>query len=223
MPVPDDLGAEGPDCRRSWVRRNTPCGRAPRCHPPPLHRHGQVPALLELVFDLFQLGPHPLRDADPPEQERPDLAFPQMCVKPRKSNVSGFPRPASAGSRRRTARTRSAASCRGAAPGRTSRTARGARPGTARVSLMLEPHDEVVGEAHDDHLTARAGSSTSRPTGRGRSAGTRSPAAAIPMPLMSSAGLCAALARSAWWGPDRRASAAHNSSLMRWLTGWRAS
>ena len=41
--------------------------------------------------------------------------------------------------------------------------------------------------------------------------------------LMSSAGLCAALARRAWWGPDRRASAAHNPSLMRWLTGWRAS
>src|SRR5450755_391666 len=27
---------------------------------------------------------------------------------------------------------------------------------------------------------------------------------------MSSAGLCAALACRAWWGPDRRASAAHN-------------
>ena len=44
-----------------------------------------------------------------------------------------------------------------------------------------------------------------------------------PNRLMSSAGLCAALARWAWWGPDRRASAAHNPSLMRWLTGWRAS
>ena len=41
--------------------------------------------------------------------------------------------------------------------------------------------------------------------------------------LMSSAGLCAALSWRAWWGPVRRASAAHNPSLMRWLTGWRAS
>src|SRR5258708_2865505 len=30
--------------------------------------------------------------------------------------------------------------------------------------------------------------------------------------LMNSAGLCAARACRAWWGPDRRASAAHNFS-----------
>ena len=60
-----------------------------------------MPSSLELVVDLSQLRPHPFRDRDAPEPEPPVLDLPQICVNPRKSNVSGFPRPRAA--RRRAA------------------------------------------------------------------------------------------------------------------------
>ena len=39
--------------------------------PPSLLWDGVMPTTPELVFDLSQLGPHPLRDRDPPHPERP--------------------------------------------------------------------------------------------------------------------------------------------------------
>lgn len=89
-------------------------------------------------------------------QNRPVLDFAQMCVKPRKSNVSGLPRP-------RLARSRA-----GVGPELD-------QPGLVRVQLqselrqplaklvpeppcilfVFEPDDEVVSPAHDDHLSVR--------------------------------------------------------------------
>ena len=89
-------------------------------------------------------------------QNRPLFDFAQMCVKPRKSNVSGLPRPR-------------AARFAGGEPPELD------QPGLVRVQLqpelreplakigqeplgvlpMLEPDDEVVREPHDDHVTAR--------------------------------------------------------------------
>src|SRR2546421_1107281 len=39
--------------------------------PPPLLRNGLMPTTHELVLDLAQLRPHPLRDGDTPQPEPP--------------------------------------------------------------------------------------------------------------------------------------------------------
>jgi len=83
--------------------------------------------------------------------KRPFLAFPQMCVKPRKRNVSGLPRP-------RAAR-RSAANL----PNSISRQLEveprepvaQLSPEPLRVITVLEAHHGVVSETHDDHVTTR--------------------------------------------------------------------
>src|SRR5215475_3692257 len=70
VPVPGHLGPEGPD--GPDVAGHRVVGHVAAYHaaqPPPLLRDGLVPALLELVFDLFQLCPHPLRDRDPLDLE----------------------------------------------------------------------------------------------------------------------------------------------------------
>ena len=86
----------------------------------------------------------------------PARVFAQLCVKPRKSKVSGLPPPRRFRFGRQTDRTRSGASCRGAAPDRTSRIAPAAPARNRSASdLMLESHDEVIGKAHDDHVAAR--------------------------------------------------------------------
>ena len=69
-PVPGHLSPEGPD--GPDVAGHRVVGHVAAHHaaqPPPLLRDGLVPALPELVFDLFQLRPHPLRDGDPPDLE----------------------------------------------------------------------------------------------------------------------------------------------------------
>ena len=107
-----------------------------------------------------------------------------MCVKPRKSNVSGLPdAPRLPIAGRRTARTRSAASCPGAAPSRTSRTARAARPGTARHRLGAR-NPTTKSSAYRTMITSPRACRPPpvRPTGRRRSGGRRSRAAARPMP-----------------------------------------
>ena len=89
-------------------------------------------------------------------QNRPFFVVAQMCVKPRKSNVSGFPSP-------RAARFRAAFR-----PNSISRVLSGcsSSPNFANLSrrsgqeplsvlLVLEPDNEVVREAHDDHITVR--------------------------------------------------------------------
>src|SRR6267378_8177451 len=89
-------------------------------------------------------------------QNRPFFDFPHMCVKPKKSNVSGLPKPRFP---RRSAAYR---------PNSISRVLSGwefqpklREPLTKlhqeplRVLLILEPDDEVVRPAHDDHISTR--------------------------------------------------------------------
>ena len=144
-----------------------------------------MPASPELGLDLAQLRPHPFRDRDAPQPEPPapglraDVREAQEVERLRLAQT-----PRRAGCRRRAARTRSAGSCPDAAPARTSRTAREARSrNRCASSSCSKPDDEVVSEPHDDHITVRVVTSPPcRPTGRRRSAGTRSRATATPMP-----------------------------------------
>jgi hypothetical protein len=52
-----------------------------------------VHALDEFLLDLPQFGSHALADRRASHDEVPYLLFPLICLKPRKSNVSGFPSP----------------------------------------------------------------------------------------------------------------------------------
>ena len=62
--------------------------------PSPLLRDRLMPALPQLVFGLFaQLRPLRFETVMRRTQKRPSRIFAQICVKPRKSNVSGFPAP----------------------------------------------------------------------------------------------------------------------------------
>ena len=72
LPVPCHLGAERR--HRLAVAGHGVVGAVPSHHaaqPPPLLGDRLMPALPQLVFDLCQLGPHPLRDRDAPHPEAP--------------------------------------------------------------------------------------------------------------------------------------------------------
>ncbi len=76
----------------SSARRGRRSSRALRCRATALLGDGLMPAPPEVPFDLLQLRSHPRRYGPPNEEKLPDLAFPQMCVKPRRLKLSGFPR-----------------------------------------------------------------------------------------------------------------------------------
>jgi hypothetical protein len=88
-------------------------------------------------------------------QNRPLRAVAQICVIPRNWNVSGFPSP-------RAARSRGGAPPELDQPGLVRVQFQAelreplAQPGQERLGVLpvLEPDDEVVGEPHDDHITA---------------------------------------------------------------------
>jgi len=61
--------------------------------PLPLFGDRVMASPFEFVLDLVQLAAHPFGDRDPLSMNRPFLVFEQQCLKPRKSNVSGLPRP----------------------------------------------------------------------------------------------------------------------------------
>ena len=86
---------------------------------------------------------------------RPALVFPQMCVKPRNENVSGGPRPR----RLRFSAANRPNSIRRVFSALSSRLNRqNAAPGPLEplgVRAMLKTGNDVVGEAHDDHITVR--------------------------------------------------------------------
>src|SRR5438309_10316419 len=50
----------------------------------PLLRDGQMPPLLDLLFEFTQLAPHPLRDSDPRHLETPLPGLPTSVRKPQK-------------------------------------------------------------------------------------------------------------------------------------------
>ena len=119
---------------RSWAPRSSGCAHGrPTPATSPTSGMGSCMRRRSSAFTSLSFACNRFRIVCRSTVNRPFRVFPQMCVKPRKLKVSGFPLPRrAAGSRPRTARTRSGASSRGAAPGRTSRIARAARPGTAR-------------------------------------------------------------------------------------------
>ena len=125
------------------------------CEPSPLIRDGQMPASPELVVDLLELGPHPFGDGVAPEPETPVLALPTDVGEAQE--VEGF-RPAKS-------------PCRSSLGGEPPELD---EPGLVRMQFqaklrepltkivqeppgvtgVLEPHDEVIGEPHHDHIAA---------------------------------------------------------------------
>ena len=93
-------------------------------------------------------------------QKRPFLVFPQMCVKPRKSNVSGFPSPRfcrfAAGEPSELDEPR-LVGVQFQTELREPLAKVGEEP--LRIGLMLEPGHKVVGEPRDDHITVGVPSS----------------------------------------------------------------
>ena len=147
-------GPDGPDVAGHRVVGHVAAYHA--AQPPPLLRDGLVPALLELVFDLFQLCPHPLRDRDPPDLETPRPGLPADVREA--EEIGRFRLP---GAPRRPAHGREPAELDQARLARVQLQAESREPVAEvpqelpGVSQMLEPGDEVVGEAHDDHVAAR--------------------------------------------------------------------
>ena len=153
--------------------------------PPSLLRDGLMPAALELVLDLRQLRPHPFRDRDTPDPEPPVLrrrADVREAQEVERLRLAQTPRLPIAGRRSRPNSISRVLSGCSSSPNFANRSRSSTRNRCASSS-MLETDDEVVRETHDDHITVRVpASSTSRPTGRRRSAGRRSRAAVTPMP-----------------------------------------
>ena len=185
-PVPGHLVAEGVYrarcCRARRSRRSALAPRLPATAPA---RGWADAGAAAAGLSPRQLGPHPLRDRDAPHPEPPAPgASAQMCVKPRKSNVSGFPSPAACRSRaanRPNSISRVLPGC-SSSPNFANRSRRSCR-NRLGILPVLEPDDEVVREPHDDHVTARVPlPPPARPTGPRRSAGTRWRATAKPMP-----------------------------------------
>ena len=93
-------------------------------------------------------------------QKRPPWSSGQICVNPRKSNVSGLGWPRSYRSWAAKRPNSISRVFSGATPGRTSQTAPQVRQELFSVAMVLEPDDEVIREAHDDHVPSRVPSSS---------------------------------------------------------------
>ena len=92
VPLPRDLGpkrVEPFDVRGDGVIREV---SAHVTQPLALISNGQVSSTRKLVANCDE-SPHSTHGGVPVKQEPARLVFSQMCVKPRKSNVSGFPLP----------------------------------------------------------------------------------------------------------------------------------
>src|SRR5206468_2983086 len=157
LPVPCHLGAERR--HRLAVAGHGVVGAVPAHHaaqPPPLLRDRLMPALPQLVFDLRQLRPHPLRDRDAPHPKTPvphlradmreaeeveRLRFPGAPLLPvRGGEPPELDQPRLAGVQLQPELREPLAQV---------------VQEPARILVLLETHDEVVREPHDDHLAAR--------------------------------------------------------------------
>src|SRR5664279_2631220 len=110
----------------------------------------------QLRFDLSELGPHPLRDREPPQPEASGPSLPANMREPQEIERLGLTptpcRPVPGGVRPELDQ-----------PGfvRVQRQTELHQPlakigqQSLRVGLVLETHDEVVREADDDHITVR--------------------------------------------------------------------
>src|SRR6266511_211491 len=144
--------------RRPVARHGVVGAVAPHhaCQPPSLLGDGLIPTSLELVFDLSELGPHPLGDRDPPHPEPPVPPLPadmreteelkrlRLAQAPRPSTFGGVPaeldEPGLVGMQLQP-ELREAFAKVGEEP--------------LCVGLPLKARGEVVRKAHDDHIPVR--------------------------------------------------------------------
>ncbi len=153
-PVPGHLRPDGPDVAGHRVVGHVAAYHA--AQPPPLLRDGLVPTLLELVFDLFQLGPHPLGDGDPP-----DLETSHSRLRAGVRETEEIERLRLPGASRRPAHGREPAELDQARLARAQLQGEPCEPVAEvpqelpGVSQMLEPGVEVADKTHDDHVAAR--------------------------------------------------------------------
>src|SRR6266516_6229662 len=114
-----------------------------------------MPACLELVFDLPELGPHPLCDRDAPQREPPAPGLPadvREAQEVKRLRLSGSVRSAVRGGEPPELDQASLAGMQ--LQGELREPAAKIVEELLGVTLMLEPDHEVVGPAHDDHVTA---------------------------------------------------------------------
>src|SRR6266571_7315540 len=156
MPVPGHLSPERRD--RRAVTGHGVVGEMPAyhaCQPPPLLRDGLMPTPPELVLDLCQLRPHPLRDRDAPHPETPVLllrADVREAEEVERLGLAQAPRPPPPGGeppeldQARLARMQIQPELR-------EPLAKVVQE-PARILVVLKAHDKVVRETHDDHVPA---------------------------------------------------------------------
>src|SRR5215207_7727495 len=84
-------GTDGPAVTRHGVVGEMSSYHAPELVP--LVGDGQMPTLLELVVDLLELAVSRFEMVWRLSQKLPFLPFPQMCLKPKKSKISGLQAP----------------------------------------------------------------------------------------------------------------------------------
>ena len=155
QPVPSHLVAKGRD--GVDVAGHGVVGEMASHHarqPAPLLGDGQVPASLEArSFTCFSFARIRFLMVMRRSQKRPSLVFPQMCVKPKKSNVSGLPRPRSDrfwAAKRPNSMRRVLSGC-SSRLNFANRSRRSCEE-LLCITKMLEPDDEVIGEPGDDHV-----------------------------------------------------------------------
>src|SRR6266542_1188348 len=155
-PVPGHLVPEGLD--RPGVARHGVVGEVSSHHtgqPGALLRDGPMPACLELVFDLLELGPHPLGDRDAPEPEPPAPGLPADVREAQEVERLRLSEPVRLAVRGGEPPELDQASLVGMQlQGELREPLAKVVEELLGVTSMLEPNHEVVRPAHDDHVTA---------------------------------------------------------------------
>src|SRR6266511_4669519 len=155
-PVPGHLVPEGLD--RPGVARHGVVGEVSSHHtgqPGALLRDGPMPACLELVFDLLELGPHPLGDRDAPEPEPPAPGLPADVREAQEVERLRLSEPVRLAVRGGEPPELDQASLVGMQlQGELRDPVAKIVEELLGVTSMLEPDHEVVRPAHDDHVTA---------------------------------------------------------------------
>jgi hypothetical protein len=126
------------------------------CKPPALHGNWLVPTKLELFLDLSQLRPYPLRYRDTPQPETPIPRLSAYVRETKKIERLGPTKPTRrppSGSmppefdQPRLIRVQLQIELREPLPKVDKKP--------LRISLMLETHNEIITETHNDHITMR--------------------------------------------------------------------
>src|SRR5438552_17864991 len=114
-----------------------------------------MPVPQELVFDLPQLGPHPLGDRDTAQPEPPVPGLPADMREAEEINRLRLAEPARLPPGGVPPELDQARLARVQSQGELREPLAKVRQEPLRVTLMLKARDEVIRETHDDHVTAR--------------------------------------------------------------------